>query len=422
MTAEDHGPPGPQHPPIAVVGAFDTKGEDLSFMQKAVSEYGYSTITIDTSVIGAHNFPVDITANKVADAGGETVDSLRSRGDRGHAMEVMQKGLTAVVRRLFDERKVSAVLGAGGGAGTSVITAAMRALPFGVPKVMITTLASGETGMYLQEKDIVLLPSIVDIAGVNRISAGVYTRAAGAIAGMADAAVNSTGGKDTELKPVAAATMFGNTTPAVETCKEKIESGGWFEVIIFHANGTGGKTMESLIRERRFSGVIDITTTELADELAGGVMSAGGERLTAAGETGIPQVIVPGCVDMVNFWGIDMIPEKYRSRLFYRWNPDVTLMRTNPEENREIGRMIAERTNRASGPAALLLPLQGVSLLDSPGHEFWWPEADGELFTAIRKGLATGIPCIELDININDPVFAAAAAEKFIELTGIQGG
>lgn len=251
MTAEDHGPPGPQHPPIAVVGAFDTKGEDLSFMQKAVSEYGYSTITIDTSVIGAHNFPVDITANKVADAGGETVDSLRSRGDRGHAMEVMQKGLTTV--------------------------------PFGVPKVMITTLASGETGMYLQEKDIVLIPSIVDIAGVNRISAGTYTRAAGAIAGMADAAVNSTGGKDRKLKPVAAATMFGNTTPAVETCKEKIESGGKFEVIIFHANGTGGKTMESLIREHRFAGIIDITTTELADELAGGVMSAGAERLTAAG-------------------------------------------------------------------------------------------------------------------------------------------
>lgn len=422
MMAEDHGTPRPQHPPIAVVGAFDTKGEDLVFMQKAVLEHGYSTITIDTSVIGAQNFPVDITADKVAEAGGEKLPSLRSRGDRGHAMAVMQKGLTAVVQSLYEERKISAVLGAGGGAGTSVITAAMRALPFGVPKVMVTTLASGETGMYLQEKDIVLIPSIVDIAGVNMISAGVYARAAGAIAGMTDTAVSLTRGKDRGLKPVVAATMFGNTTPAVETCKEKIESGGRFEVIIFHANGTGGKTMESLIREGRFSAVIDITTTELADELAGGVMSAGAERLTAAGETGIPQIIVPGCVDMVNFWGIDTVPEKYRSRLLYRWNPDVTLMRTNPEENREIGRMIAERANRAAGPSALLLPLQGVSLLDSPGHEFWWPEADGELFTAIRKVLARGIPCIELDININDPVFAAAAAEKFIELTGIQGG
>jgi len=397
---------------ICIIGSLDTKSGDIEYLISRFRDRGFQTCLIDTSVIGESDVPSDIPPGEVARLGGEPLESLRKRGDRGHALEIMSRGAVKAVRKLFEQSEIDAVLGIGGGAGTSLACAAMRALPLGIPKVMLSTLASGTTDIYIREKDIVMVPSIVDIAGVNRISAGVYARAAGALIGMLEA-------KEPEqnFKPLIGASMFGNTTPAVQRCKEILEQGGKYEVLIFHANGTGGRTMETLIREDRMLGVLDITTTELADFITGGVMSAGENRLTAAGDRAIPQVTAPGCLDMVNFWGRESIPAKYRednNRTFYIWNPNVTLMRTTPEENEILGKLMAEKLNRSRGSSAVVLPLKGFSLLDAPGEVFWQPEADEAFFRSLRKYINSEIEIAEVDANINDPVFAETAAELLL--------
>lgn len=398
--------------PILVVGAFDTKEQDLEFICEEIERRGYRTVTIDTSVLSDPKRAVDISASQVAEAGGEALTTLRRRNDRGLAIGVMQAGVRRWARVLYSrEPPICAMIGLGGSAGTVISTAGMRELPLGVPKLVISTLASGETGSYLREKDIVMFPSIVDICGVNRISAGVYARAVGALIGMLESPPPSV-----ELKPVVSASMFGNTTRVVQRCKSSIEARAELEVLVFHATGTGGRSMETLIREGLISGVLDITTTELADEVVGGVMSAGPDRLSAAAEKGIPQVVVPGCVDMVNFWQVETVPDRYRNRRLYSWTADVTLMRTEPEENATIGRMIAERVNSANGPVSVMLPLQGLSLLDAPGKEFWWPEADNALFDAVRQTLSDRVNLVEVDCNINDDEFADAVTEEFISV------
>jgi uncharacterized protein (UPF0261 family) len=257
-------------------------------------------------------------------------------------------------------------------------------------------------------KDIVLIPSVVDVAGVNRISARIYANAVGAIVGMVDTAV-----PDIEEKPLIAASMFGNTTELVDRCRA-ILAGRGYETLVFHATGTGGRTMESLIEQGYFQGVLDVTTTEWADELLGGELSAGPERMDGAAQHGIPQIIAPGCLDMANFWGPETIPDKYKDRRFYHWNPNVTLMRTTPQENAELGRILAQKANQSSAPVAFFLPLKGVSILDSPGGEFWWPDADEALFGAIKENVRDDIPVFELDNNINDEAFAAAVTEKLL--------
>jgi len=284
----------------------------------------------------------------------------------------------------------------------------MRALPVGLPKVMVTTLAGSDTGPYVGSKDVVMFPSVVDVSGVNRISARIYANAVGAVVGMVETAA-----PQIAEKPLIAASMFGNTTQLVDRCREILESKG-YEVLVFHATGAGGKTMESLIADGFFAASLDVTTTEWADEVVGGVLSAGPTRLDAAGQTGIPQVIVPGCLDMANFWARETVPEKYEHRLFYEWNPNVTLMRTTPQENEEMGRILAEKANAASGPVAFFLPKQGVSILDSPGNEFWWPEADQALFDAIKRHVRADIPVYELNNNINDDAFAEAVTAQLL--------
>jgi uncharacterized protein (UPF0261 family) len=395
---------------VAIIGALDTKGPDIDFLRAQLTQRGCEALVIDTSVMGDHACHFDVSCQDVAQAGGRSIRELRELGDRGTAMQVMQAGAVDIVRRLYEQGAIAAVLGIGGGAGTSIGAAAMRALPLGVPKVMITTMASGQTSQYVQDKDIVLFPSIVDVAGINRVSAGVYARAAGALVGMLQTDV-----PDMELKPLVAATMFGNTTAAVERCKQVVEAAGGHEVLVFHATGTGGGAMESLIREGFFEGVLDVTTTELADLVAGGVMPAAPERLTEAGRKGIPQVISVGCLDMVNFWGPDTVPEKYRHRRFYPWNPNVTLMRTDPAENALLGRMLAQKANASAGPVAVFMPLRGVSMLDAPGKEFWWPAADEALRQALRAHLEGHVELVEMDNNINDEAFADAMAGKLLE-------
>jgi uncharacterized protein (UPF0261 family) len=321
----------------------------------------------------------------------------------------MANGLAEVVRSLYEGGKIDGIIGMGGSGGTSIATNAMRALPVGFPKVMVSTVGGGDVSAYSGTRDITFMPSIVDVAGINSISRRIYANAAGAIAGMVKMEVPQA----EEEKPLVTASMFGNTTAAVDRARAKVEEAG-YEVLVFHATGTGGKTMESLISDGYITASMDITTTELADQVCGGVFSAGPERGMAASREGIPAVIVPGCVDMANFWGIETVPEKYRDRNLYEWNPNVTLLRTNEEENRKIGEMIAVAANAAKGPVAILLPLKGVSMLDSPGGQFWDPQADQACYAAIKQNLKPGIPVVEVDRNINDPEFADKVAETLL--------
>lgn len=394
---------------IAVIGALDTKGPEFAFVKAEIERRGHRALVVNTAVVGAPTFEPDISAERVAEAGGASLAALRAQADRGAAMEVMTRGVARVVKDLYDEGKIDGVLGLGGSAGTIIGTSAMRALPVGVPKVMVSTLASGDVKPYVGTKDVVMIHSVVDVAGVNRVSARIYANAVGAMVGMVE-----TSTPQIASRPVIAASMFGNTTPVVTRCRETFEKRG-FEVLIFHAVGTGGQTMEDLIRAGYVNGVADITTTEWADELVGGVLTAGPERLDAAAEKGVPQVIAPGCLDMVNFWARETVPAQFEGRRFYPWNPNVTLMRTTPEENAELGRILAEKASKSSGPVAFFLPLKGVSMLDAPGKEFWWPEADQALFDAIKRHRRPDIPVHELDHNINDEPFADAVAEKLLE-------
>ncbi len=394
---------------IAVIGALDTKGEDIRFVKSEIEKRGHRALVIDTSVVGEPLFEPDIPSSKVAEAGGASLEELKEKADKSLAMDVMTRGIAKLVKDLYDEGKIDAVISLGGSAGTVIGTSAMKALPIGVPKVMVSTVASGDTRPYVGIKDIVMMPSVVDVAGVNKISARIYSNAVGAIVGMVESEV-----PEIEEKPLVAASMFGNTTPIVNYCSRRLKDAG-YDVLVFHAVGTGGQTMESLIEEGYFKGVMDITTTELADELVGGVLSAGPTRLEAAAKAGVPQVVAPGCLDMVNFWAPETIPEKFKGRRFYRWNPNVTLMRTTPEENAELGRILAEKLNRSTAPVAVFLPLKGVSMLDAPGKEFWWPEADKALFDAIKKHIRPDIPVYELDFNINDDEFAEAMVSKMLE-------
>ena len=404
---------------ILMLGAFDTKGEEYAFLREQILAQGHNVLAMNTGVLGSTDlFPVEIPAEAVAAAGGGDLASLRQKKDRGEAMKVMSAGAAALVAARYAEDPFDGIIGMGGTGGSSVVTAAMRALPIGVPKVCVSTAASGDTSAYVGSKDITMIPSIVDVAGLNRISRIIFTQAAGAISGMVSAAAPATASQP-EDKPIITASMFGNTTDAVNAARAALTEKG-YEVFVFHATGTGGKTMESLIREGLVDAVLDITTTEWADTICGGVFDAGPERLSAAGDMGIPHLIVPGCVDMANFGGIGTVPQKYKDagRLFYEWNPSVTLMRTNVDENRQMGEIFAQKANAAKGPVAFLIPLRGVSILDGDGQLFEDRAADAAMFDAIKANLRPGIPVVEMDVNINDPSFAAKAVEMMLELIG----
>ena len=398
---------------VVLVGTLDTKGQEFAFVKELIEQTGLRTLMVDFGVMGGAAFPPDVSRDEVAAAGGGDLAHLASGERKDEAMRVMAEGLAVVVRRLYDEGQLDGILGMGGSGNTSIATRAMRALPVGVPKVMVSTLGGGDVSAYTGTKDITFMPSIVDVAGINSISRAIYRNAAGAIAGMVHMEAPAVAGQ----RPLLAASMFGNTTICVDRARSELENAG-YEVLVFHATGTGGKTMESLIADGYIIGSLDITTTELADEVCGGVLSAGPERCLAASRAGIPAVIAPGCVDMANFWGIDTIPEKYRNRNLYQWNPNVTLMRTNVEENVKIGEMLAAAANASSAPVVVVLPLKGVSMLDSPGGQFWDPEADHACYDAIKRNLKPGIPVIELDYNINDAEFADKCAALLLEMLG----
>jgi uncharacterized protein (UPF0261 family) len=396
---------------VVIIGTLDTKGQEFAFIKKLVEKEGLKALVVDFGVMGKPAFKPDVTGAEVAEAGGGNLETLRKGEQKDEAMRVMQAGLAAVVRALYDKGKLNGIIGMGGTGGTSIATAAMRTLPVGVPKVMVSTVGGGDVSAYAGTKDITFIPSIVDVAGFNRISRTIYANAAGAIAGMVKTKVP----KPRAEKPLVTASMFGNTTTCVDKARGILEEKG-YEVLVFHATGTGGRTMESLIADGYITASLDITTTELADEVCGGVFSAGPDRMMAAARAGIPTVLVPGCVDMCNFWGIGTIAEKYKNRNLYQWNPNVTLMRTNVEENRIMGQMIAKAANESKGPVAILLPLKGVSMLDSPGGIYWDPQADRACYDTIKANVKQGIRVIEMDNNINDPAFATAAAQTLLKM------
>jgi uncharacterized protein (UPF0261 family) len=396
---------------VVIVGALDTKGQEFAFVKSLIEAAGLATLTVDFGVMGTPAYEAQITRSEVAQAGGEALDALSSGQQKDKAMQTMARGLAVVVRRLYDEGKLDGIIGMGGTGGTSIATTAMRTLPVGVPKVMLSTVAGGDVSAYAGTKDIVFIPSIVDVAGINSISRRMYTLAAGAISGM----VSIEQPPATEQKPLVAASMFGNTTTAVDNARGIMEGAG-YEVLVFHATGTGGKTMESLIADGYIGASLDMTTTELADYVCDGVFNAGGDRCLAASRAGIPAVLVPGCVDMANFNSVASMPEKYQSRNLYQWNPNVTLLRTNVEENTKIGELIAAAANASTAPVEILLPLKGVSMLDSEGNQFWDPEADQACYDAIKRNLRPGIVVQELPYNINDPEFSSAVANTLLKL------
>lgn len=397
---------------IAILGTMDTKGVEHGYIADRIRDRGHGVLVIDVGTLDAPRLKPDITREEVAAAGGGDMGALVARRDRGESVGVMTRGAPVVLARLAAEGRIQGVISLGGGGGTAIGTAAMRELPVGFPKVMVSTLASGNVAPYVGVKDIVMFPSVVDIAGLNRISRELLARAAGAVCGMVEARVPAVADR-----PIVVASQFGNTTPCIEKAKAIVEAAG-YEVVVFAATGTGGRTMESLIEAGMVAGVLDITTTEWADELVGGVLTAGPTRLDAAARAGVPAVVSTGCLDMVNFGPRDSVPEKFRGRTFYQHNAQVTLMRTTPEENARLGRILAGKLNASRGPVAVVLPLRGGSVIGAPGGPFHDPEADTALYAALKGGLRPDIPVRELDCAINDPAFAEACAEALLARMG----
>jgi uncharacterized protein (UPF0261 family) len=401
--------------PVVLPGTLDTKGVELQFVRNLLNQHGLETLVIDVGVMGPPHFTPDVPRERVFEAAGTTLAAVQRAGDRGKAIEAAAHGVAKLVAQLHREGRVDAVLGLGGSAGTTVGTAAMRVLPFGVPKVMVSTLASGQVKPYVGVRDILMMNSVVDISGLNRISRTVLVNAVAAIVGMVRESAGSRESETGKEAPLIAATMFGVTTPCVEASRKQLEAAG-YEVLVFHATGVGGMTMETFVGDGLIAGVLDLTTTELADELVGGILTAGKDRLTVAGLHGVPQVISLGALDMVNFGPPDTVPERFRGRRFYQHNPNVTLMRTTPEENDRLGKEIAEKASAARGPTAVLVPLRGVSAIDREGQPFWWPEADRALFQSLRNWMGPQVRLMELDLHINDPDFARIAVETLHEL------
>lgn len=396
---------------IAIAGTFDTKGAEYLYVKELIESLGLGTFTIHTGVFEP-TFKPDVSNTQVAEAAGMDIKTLVDKKDRALATEVLSKGMEKLVLKLYKQGKFHGIISFGGTGGTSLVTPAMRALPIGVPKVMVSTVASGNTAPYVGASDIVMMPSIVDVAGINSISTKIFTNAVFAIAGM----VKFENTKVVDKKPLIAATMFGVTTPCVTAATKYLEKRG-YEVLIFHATGIGGQSMEALIAGGFIEGVLDLTTTEWADEIIGGVLNAGPYRLEAASKNHIPQVVSVGALDMCNFGTYDTIPKKFERRNLYKHNPTVTLMRTNVEENEAIGKKLVEKLNMAKDKTTLMLPLKGISGIDVEGQPFYGVEEDKMLFDTLRNGVnKNSVEVIEMNCAINDVEFAEAAAQKLIDL------
>jgi uncharacterized protein (UPF0261 family) len=394
---------------IAVLGTLDTKGREHAFVAEAIRRRGHRPLLIDVGTGEPPAVAPDISRDEVAKAGGVDLATLVATRDRGACVAAMAAAAPLLLERLRGEGRIDGVISLGGGGGTAIASAAMRALPIGFPKLIVSTLASGNTAHYVGTKDIAMMPAIVDVQGLNRISRTILSRAAGAVCGMVEADVAV--GED---KPLVVASMFGNTTKCIEAATPILEQAG-YEVLVFAATGAGGRAMESLVESGLVAGVLDVTTTEWADELLGGVLNAGPTRLDAAAKAGVPAIVAPGCLDMVNFGEPQSVPARFAGRTFYPHNPQVTLMRTTPAECAELGRIVAAKVNAYSAPVTVLIPRGGISVISAPGGPFHDPAADAALFDALAGGLRPGIPVVFRDEAINDPAFARACAEALLD-------
>jgi len=393
---------------IAILGTLDSKGEEHGYVAEFIRSRGHMPLLIDVGTGAEPTVTPDITRFQVAESAGLDLASIIAKKDRGEAVTAMSQAAPVLLSKLQRERKIDGVISLGGGGGTAIASSAMRALPIGFPKLMVSTLASGNTAHYVGTSDIVMMPSVTDVAGLNRLSRMIFSRAAGAICGMVESKIDVASDK-----PLIVASMFGNTTACVSEAKRILEENG-YEVLVFAATGAGGKSMDAIIDSGIVAGVLDITTTELADELVGGVLTAGPDRLNATARAGIPAVVSVGCLDMVNFGEPASVPEKFASRQFYHHNPQVSLMRTTADECAELGRTLVEKTNAYSAPTAIMLPTRAISVISAQAQSFHDSAADDALFDAIKSG--SKHPVIEMDLEINDPAFARACAETLIKM------
>ncbi|SIQ91901.1 Uncharacterized protein, UPF0261 family [Maribacter ulvicola] len=397
---------------MVMIGCFDTKEVDFEYLYACLVQKGVEVISINTGVFGETDlFPVNYSAEKVALNGGTKLSEIRKNKDRGSAIDIMGKGAEKIVTDLVIKGKVSGIIGMGGGGGTFIALKAMTAVPFGIPKICLSTLATKDLSQKVGVKDIVLIPTIVDVTGLNKISTVLISQAAGALCGMMSTTIQ----RSQEVKGSIAISVFGNTTIAADACTRVLKSKG-YDVLAFHSVGSGGAAMETLTVDGVFDAILDLTTTELADELCGGICSSGTDRLTAAGKIGIPQVVVPGCIDMVNFGPLKTVPEEYKDRQLFSWAPDVTLMRTNAEENKVLGKIIAEKLNSSKGPVTILLPLGGVSKIGGIGEIFYAPHIDTVLFDSIRENCKESVKIVEVNANVNTVLFAERAVQQLLEL------
>lgn len=396
---------------VVLLGTLDTKGIEYEYVRSRIQAEGCDVILVDAGILGTPQVQPDISREEVAQAAQVDLPQLVAAQDRGTAIEAMTRGAVIIIKNLYERGRLNGIMGLGGSGNTSLVTTAMQALPIGIPKLMVSTVASGDTRPYVGAVDIAMMYSVVDIAGINSISEKILTNAAAAIAGMARASESF---QSSDTKPLVAITMFGVTTPAATEARKQLEAQG-YEALVFHATGTGGQSMEALAHGGFLKGVLDLTTTELADELVGGVLSAGPERLEAAGRRGIPQTVSLGALDMVNFGPIETVPEKFRDRNLYKHNATVTLMRTTVQENAKLGAIIANKLNQSTGPVSLFIPLKGVSMIDVEGGPFYDATADKALIDALKQHLHTNVDVYELDMNINDPQFAQAMVIRLTE-------
>ncbi|MCF3119651.1 Tm-1-like ATP-binding domain-containing protein [Streptomyces arenae] len=403
---------------VVLVGTLDTKGEEYAWLRERLREYGSDVLIVDTGVLPPPDGgPVaDVPADTVARAAGHELADLRAAGDRGAAVAAMAEGVTRVALDLYREGRLHAVLAAAGSGGSAIAAQAMRALPIGVPKVLVSTMAGGDVAPYVDSSDLTMMYSVVDVSGINSVSRQVLGNAAAAAAGMARRQERGHEELAGPRRKVVAATMFGVTTPAVDAARARLAELG-YEVLVFHATGAGGRAVEKLAADGLLDGVLDLTTTELADELVGGVLSAGPDRLTAAGAAAVPQVVAPGALDMVNFGPEASVPERFAGRRLLVHNPTVTLMRTTAEEMAALGATLGHKLAAARGPAELFWPLLGVSAVDVPGGPFADPAADRAGLDALRETVrGSGVRLHEVDAHVNDASFAVAMADRLHRL------
>ncbi|MGH3033688.1 MAG: Tm-1-like ATP-binding domain-containing protein [Gaiellaceae bacterium] len=406
------------YPTVVLLGTLDTKGREYEFVRDRLATSGIRPYVVDFGVLGEPGFAPDVSAAEVARAGGAPLEELRFSREgsdtRAVALATMERGAAHLVRALHEQRRCDGILGLAGSGGSTVISGAMRALPLGVPKLLVSTMASGDVSRFVGTSDICLLHSVTDVAGLNRVSRRILANAADAIAGMAHGRARA---DEESGRPLVAITMFGVTTPGVVRIQAALEERG-FETIVFHAVGSGGRAMEQMVEEGMIDAVVDYTTSELTDHELGGIFDAGPHRLEAAGRRGVPQVIVPGALDVLNFGPENTIPAAFRApeRRLIVHNPSVSAVRLTPEEAARVGRILAEKVNAATAPTGILVPLRGLSKYSAPGGPWLDPAVDGALFASLRQTLRPDIRLQEVDANINDPAFADATVAMFERL------